>query len=157
MFEGSFLFYAHGQTVKAKARDGAALGQAESYWQTEKLAHYNAGYAYSICFAKRTRQWAKFQLAERFYLSGQRRKLKDSDYLPSTGTPDQKYVLWPRGEGWDVRYLEFGTRGIEWLPIAEQLFADEPEAWQAAYGHWMNKCKTGIGGISAGQGFVGWT
>ena len=66
--------------------------------------------------------------------------LKDSDYLPSTGTPDQKYVLWPHGEGWDVRYLEFGTRGIEWLPIAEQLFADEPEAWQAAYEHWMENC-----------------
>ncbi|MFB4762696.1 hypothetical protein ACE3JZ_14145 [Enterobacter hormaechei subsp. steigerwaltii] len=68
-------------------------------------------------------------------------KLKDSDYFPSTGMPDQKYVLWPRGEGWDVRYLEFGTRGIEWLPIAEQLFANEPEAWQAAYGHWMEICK----------------
>lgn len=33
------------------------------------------------------------------------------------------------------------------MPIAEQLFANEPEAWQAAYGHWMDKCKTGIGGI----------
>lgn len=66
VFEGSFLFYVHGQTVKAKARAGAALGQTESYWQTEKLAHYNTGYAYSICFAKRTRQWAKLQLAERF-------------------------------------------------------------------------------------------
>jgi hypothetical protein len=64
-------------------------------------------------------------------------KLKESDAYPSNGTPDQKYVLWPRGEGWDVRYLEFGSNGIEWLPIAETIFADEPEAWQAAYGHWM--------------------
>ncbi|MGK3227661.1 hypothetical protein ACCW94_21545 [Enterobacter soli] len=66
-------------------------------------------------------------------------KLKDSDALPSNGTPDKKYVLWPRGEGWDVRSLLFGEKGIEWLPIAEHLFADESEAWQAAYGHWMDK------------------
>lgn len=64
-------------------------------------------------------------------------KLKDSDIYPSNGMPDQKYVLWPRGESWDVRYLEFSAKGIEWLPIAENLFADEPEAWQCAYGHWM--------------------
>ncbi|ELC7393266.1 TPA: hypothetical protein LTW89_004314 [Enterobacter hormaechei] len=64
-------------------------------------------------------------------------KLKDSDVLSSNALPDQKYVLWPRGEGWDVRYLVYGAKGIEWLPIAEHLFADEPEAWQAAYGHWM--------------------
>ncbi|EOA1911841.1 MULTISPECIES: hypothetical protein [Enterobacter] len=68
-------------------------------------------------------------------------KLKDSDVLSSNSLPDQKYVLWPRGEGWDVRYLVYGAKGIEWLPIAEQLFADEPEAWQAAYGHWMENCR----------------
>lgn len=65
-------------------------------------------------------------------------KLKDSDVFPSNGTPDQKYVLWPRGEGWDVRYLVFGSKGIEWLPISESIFTDESEAWQSAYGHWMN-------------------
>lgn len=68
-------------------------------------------------------------------------KLKDSDVLPSNGTPDQKYVLWPRGEGWDVRYLFFGAKGIEWLPIAEALFTEEPEAWNATYGHWMARSK----------------
>ncbi|EPU9086094.1 hypothetical protein ACV0PS_003486 [Enterobacter hormaechei] len=67
-------------------------------------------------------------------------KLKDSDALPSNGTPDQKYVLWPRGEGWDVRYSEFGLKGIEWLQIGEALFGDEAEAWQAAYGHWVEIC-----------------
>ena len=50
-------------------------------------------------------------------------KIKDSDWMPSNGLPDSKYVLWPRGEGW------------------EALFADEPEAWQAAYSHWAEKSK----------------
>ncbi|MEH3538794.1 hypothetical protein [Enterobacter roggenkampii] len=68
-------------------------------------------------------------------------KLKDSDWLPSNGLPDSKYVLWPRGEGWDVRYLVFGAEGVEWLPITKTLFADEAEAWQAAYEHWMNRSK----------------
>ncbi|WP_426759095.1 hypothetical protein [Enterobacter cloacae complex sp. 370H10] len=44
VFEGSFLFYGYGQTVTAKARTGEAQGQTESYWQTEKLAHYNTVY-----------------------------------------------------------------------------------------------------------------
>ena len=61
--------------------------------------------------------------------------------MPSNGLPDSKYVLWPRGEGWDVRYSEFGSKGIEWWPIGEALFADEPEAWQAAYSHWAEKSK----------------
>ncbi|MBO4146995.1 hypothetical protein LCD46_17275 [Enterobacter ludwigii] len=66
-------------------------------------------------------------------------KLKSSDALPSNGLPDQKYVLWPRGDGWDVRYLVFGSTGIEWLPMAETLFSGEPEAWQAAFAHWMDR------------------
>lgn len=69
-------------------------------------------------------------------------KLKDSDWLPSNSLPDSKYVLWPRGEGWDVRYLVFGTKGVEWLPIEEKIYSDESEAWQAAYGHWMDKSKS---------------
>jgi len=68
-------------------------------------------------------------------------KLKDCDWMPSNGLPDSKYVLWPRGEGWDVRYSEFGSKGIEWWPIGEALFADEPEAWQAAYSHCAEKSK----------------
>lgn len=64
-------------------------------------------------------------------------KIKDSNFVPTNGTPDQKYVLWPRGEGWDIRKLTFDQNGMEWLLIAETLFADWPEAWQAAYGHWM--------------------
>ncbi|EPS4513463.1 hypothetical protein A1J85_03780 [Klebsiella aerogenes] len=68
-------------------------------------------------------------------------KLNDCDVLPRSGMPDQKYVIWSRVEGWDVRYLKFGSSKIEWLPITEHLFADESEAWQSAYGHWMEKCK----------------
>ncbi|ENK5370236.1 hypothetical protein AB3U61_003611 [Enterobacter hormaechei] len=69
-------------------------------------------------------------------------KLKDSDWQPSNGLPDSKYVLWPRGEGWDVRYLVFGLEGVEWLSITKTLFADEAEAWQMAYGHWMDRSKS---------------
>ncbi|HFT8038357.1 hypothetical protein ACWOQQ_14595 [Enterobacter sp. ESY66] len=68
-------------------------------------------------------------------------KLKASDWLPSNGLPDSKYVLWPRGDGWDVRYLIFVDMGSEWLPISETLFADEAEAWQTAFEHWMNRNK----------------
>lgn len=64
-------------------------------------------------------------------------KIKDSDWIPSNGLPDSKYVLWPRGKGWDVRYLVFSTKGVEWLPIEKNTYSDESEAWQAAYGHWM--------------------
>lgn len=68
-------------------------------------------------------------------------KLQDSDWYPSNGKPDQKFVLWPRGGGWDVRRLQLSMKGPEWLPIAERLFADEPEAWQATYGYWMEIVK----------------
>ena len=39
---------------------------------------------------------------------------EDSDWMPSNGLPDSKYVLWPCGEGWGVRYSEFGSKGLEW-------------------------------------------
>lgn len=41
-------------------------------------------------------------------------KLQDADWLPSSGKPDQKFVLWPRGDGWDVRRLQFSMKGPEW-------------------------------------------
>ncbi len=68
-------------------------------------------------------------------------KLKDSDWRSSNGLPDSKYVIWPCREGWGVRYLVFGAEGAEWLPITKTLFADEAEAWQAAYEHWMSRIK----------------
>ncbi len=40
-------------------------------------------------------------------------KLKDSDWMPSNGLPDSKYVLWPRGEEYVVRYMVFGSKGGE--------------------------------------------
>ena len=48
--EGSFLFSGGVYSVRAEASPGAAQGQRERYWQTEKVAHYNAGYAYSVFF-----------------------------------------------------------------------------------------------------------
>lgn len=67
-------------------------------------------------------------------------KLKKSDHFSCNKEPDDRYVLWPRGQGWDVRYLVFGSSGVEWLQIADNIFADEPEAWQAAFSHWMEIC-----------------
>jgi len=50
--------------------------------------------------------------------------------------PDKRYVLWPRGEFWDVRFKHVKNNKLEWLPVADKPFADENAAWQAAYGHW---------------------
>ncbi|NNS05981.1 hypothetical protein [Erwinia sp. JH02] len=60
-------------------------------------------------------------------------KLTEEDGLPRNGVPDGRYVLWPRGEGWDVRYLVVGGGSRDWVAIADQLFPDEDSAWQAAF------------------------
>jgi len=49
--------------------------------------------------------------------------------------PDNRYVLWPRGEFWDVRFKYVKNNKLEWLPVGGKPFADENAAWQAAYGH----------------------
>ncbi|MEG5733367.1 hypothetical protein UXO30_06170 [Enterobacter bugandensis] len=46
-WEGSFLFSGGVYSARAEARPGSAQGQRERYWQTEKVAHYNTGCAYS--------------------------------------------------------------------------------------------------------------
>lgn len=66
-------------------------------------------------------------------------KLTEDDVLPGNCVPDGRYVLWPRGELWDVRYLAVGGGKRDWVSIADQLFSDESVAWQAAYGHWEGK------------------
>lgn len=50
--------------------------------------------------------------------------------------PHNRYVLWPRGEFWDVRLKKVENRKLEWLQIADNPFSDENEAWQAAYFNW---------------------
>lgn len=50
--------------------------------------------------------------------------------------PHNRYVLWPRGEFWDVRFKKVEHGKLEWLPITDEPFAKEGEAWQAAYSHW---------------------
>lgn len=50
--------------------------------------------------------------------------------------PGNRYVLWPRGEYWDVRFKQVKNNKLEWLPVAEKPFKDEASAWQADYGHW---------------------
>lgn len=63
-------------------------------------------------------------------------KLQKQHLLPRDNLPDQRYVLWPRGEWWDVRYLDVMGRTREWLPIADKPFCDESAAWLAALAHW---------------------
>lgn len=60
-------------------------------------------------------------------------KLTEADTLSRNGVPDGRYVIWPRGDQWDVRYLMVGSGGDEWLSIADQPFPDEATAWQAAF------------------------
>lgn len=54
--------------------------------------------------------------------------------------PDNRYVLWPCGEYWDVRFKQVKNNKLEWLPVADKPFANENEneAWQAAYSHWQS-------------------
>ncbi len=63
-------------------------------------------------------------------------KLTESDQVSSNVWPDYKYVLWPRAEFWDVRFLTMKNGKREWVPIADKPFADESAAWQAASEHW---------------------
>lgn len=51
---------------------------------------------------------------------------------------DNRYVLWPRGEYWDVRFKQVKNNKLEWVPVADKPFANENEAWQAAYSHWQS-------------------
>ncbi|AXW99127.2 hypothetical protein CWR40_004218 [Cronobacter sakazakii] len=68
-------------------------------------------------------------------------KLEPWESETCNGWPDHRYVLWPRAEWWDVRYLKRTQEGKEWLPIAEKPFADESAAWLAAYSHWLKRSK----------------
>lgn len=60
-------------------------------------------------------------------------KLTEADKLPRNGVPDGRYVIWPRGDQWDVRYLVVGSGGNEWWAIANHIFLNESAAWQAAF------------------------
>ena len=53
--------------------------------------------------------------------------------------PDNRYVLWPRGEYWDVRFKHVKNNKLEWLPVADKIFTNENEAWTAAYSHWQKQ------------------
>jgi len=68
---------------------------------------------------------------------------KDAFYT-SFYLPDQRYVIRPRHEGWDVRYLDItgGTR--EWLPVAGKTFPDESAAWINAFEHWEKMSRSAL-------------
>lgn len=62
-------------------------------------------------------------------------KLKENERLAHNKFPDRRYVLWPRGQVWDVRVKVHQFAEVSWEPIAESHFSSEEEAWQAAWNH----------------------
>lgn len=71
-------------------------------------------------------------------------KLKENEGLPLNGFPDRRYVLWPRGDYWDVREKVFHSVGLSWEPVANELFYDEDSAWEAAINHLMAKASSTV-------------
>ena len=53
--------------------------------------------------------------------------------------PQNRYVIWPRAQYWDVRFKRVTNGMLEWETIADKPFGSENEAWQAAYADW--ECK----------------
>lgn len=66
-------------------------------------------------------------------------RLRENEGLVHNKFPDQRYVLWPRGQGWDVRVKVHQFAEVSWQPIAESHFASEEEAWQAAWKHMSDR------------------
>ncbi|HFU1332163.1 TPA: hypothetical protein ACGQST_003018 [Enterobacter kobei] len=97
-------------------------------------------YVYTAFFAGEVWMMRRFSINDAtFMFLDKGEKLDKQHSLPCNFLPDQRYVLWPNGDGWDVRYLAFEEKRREWLPISESHFADESEAWQSAYDHWMKR------------------
>ena len=71
-----------------------------------------------------------------FLFMARREKLSSKDIWNGTG---ELYVLWPRGEFWDVRFRHVMHGKLEWKSIADKPFSSEDEAWQAAYANWENR------------------
>ncbi|PPC71315.1 hypothetical protein C1Y42_14615 [Pantoea sp. ICBG 985] len=63
-------------------------------------------------------------------------KLTDDVIWNEAWGPHNRYVLWPRGEFWDVRFKKVENGRLEWLRIADEPFSNKNEAWQAAYAPW---------------------
>lgn len=66
---------------------------------------------------------------------------KDAFYT-SFYLPDQRYVIRPHPEGWDVRYLDITSGKREWLPVADKVFPNKSAAWLNAFEHWEKKLST---------------
>lgn len=63
-------------------------------------------------------------------------KLQKQDLWGNAFVLDNRYVLWPSGDQWDVRFMTSWSGCNEWVGIAEQRFSDESAAWLAALNHW---------------------
>ncbi|MGC0795284.1 hypothetical protein A7P61_07215 [Pantoea agglomerans pv. betae] len=66
-------------------------------------------------------------------------KLTDDAIWNDRWGPGDRYVIWPRGVYWDVKFKKVEQGKLEWLPISDKPFASSDEAWQAAYADWEQK------------------
>lgn len=109
---------------------------------TEKSEMNYTVIIYSTCFYSGERRMRKASLnGATFIFMAIGEKLKDSDIWNNAHVLDNRYVLWPHGEFWDVRFM--GTHGCsgKWVGIADQPFHDETSAWLSALEHWEAECK----------------
>jgi len=74
-----------------------------------------------------------------FMLMERGEKLTDNAIWNGRWGPDNRYVLWPRGEYWDVRFKQVKNNKLEWVPVADKPFIDCDAAWQAAYADWEKR------------------
>lgn len=80
-------------------------------------------------------------------------RLKENEGLTHNKFPDRRYVLWPRGDGWDVRVKLYHLGKVNWEPVGESLFSNEDAAWQAAFEHLENHDVIWQGAESTGASF----
>lgn len=74
-----------------------------------------------------------------FVFLNQSEKLDDVGRWANGHEPDDRYVLWPCGEVWNVRHLKYEAGKYDWAPITDEPFPDESTAWLTAYAHWSER------------------
>lgn len=66
-------------------------------------------------------------------------KLTDDAIWNDRWGPGSRYVLWPRGEFWDVRFMQVKNNKLEWIQVADEPFKSRDAAWQVAYADWEKR------------------
>lgn len=85
-------------------------------------------------------RWYTLNSALFLFLERGEKLTRDAIWNDSWG-PHNRYVIWPRGEYWDVRFKRVENGKLDWEALADKPFANEQEAWQAAYDDWERNLK----------------